>query len=116
MYREARGEFRKALNAEGNDPTLRLFLAHAYAIEGARSDAIALVQEVTEQSHDLYLSGYHVAAAYAGLGDRVRSLEWLEKAYGERSGWLAWLNVDPKFDGLRGEPQFVALLDSLLLR
>jgi TolB-like protein/DNA-binding winged helix-turn-helix (wHTH) protein/tetratricopeptide (TPR) repeat protein len=116
MYRDARAEFRKAIDSEGNDPTFRLFLAHTYAVEGARSDAIALIQEVTKQSHDLYLSGYHVAAAYAGLGDRVRSLQWLMKAYEERSGWLAWLNVDPKFDGLRSEPEFVALLDSLRLR
>jgi TolB-like protein/DNA-binding winged helix-turn-helix (wHTH) protein/tetratricopeptide (TPR) repeat protein len=116
MYREARGEFRTAINSEGNDPILRLFLAHAFAVEGARGDAIALMQEVTEHSHDLYLSGYHVAAVYAGLRDRARSLEWLKKAYGERSGWLAWLNVDPKFDDLRGESQFVALLDSLRLR
>ncbi len=115
LYREARAEFQTAIGAEGNDPTLRLFLAHTYAVEGERGDAIALIQEVTERSHNLYVSDYHVAAAYAGLGDRVRSLAWLKKAYNERSGWLAWLMVDPKFDDLRGEPQFVALLDSLHL-
>lgn len=60
--------------------------------------------------------GYHVAAAYVGLGDKVHALEWLRAAYAERSGWVAWLRVDPKFDTLRGEPQFVALLDTLGLR
>ena len=116
LYRDARAEFRKAIASEGDDPTLLLLLAHTYAVEGSRGDAIALIQKATEESHDLYLSGYHVAAAYAGLGDHVRSLEWLKKAYEARSGWLAWLNVDPKFDGLRLDPPFAALLDSLGLR
>jgi TolB-like protein/DNA-binding winged helix-turn-helix (wHTH) protein/tetratricopeptide (TPR) repeat protein len=116
MYKEACAAFRTARNAEVNDPTLRLFLARSYALEGARSEALALIQQVTEESHGSYVSGYHVASAYAGLGDRARALEWLQTAYAERSGWLTWLNVDPKFDALRREPQFVALLDSLGLR
>jgi len=116
LYDEACGAFRKALDAEGNDATLRLFLARSYALKGARSEAMALLREVTEQSQGSYVSGYHVAAAYAGLGDKVRALEWLWTAYDGRSGWLAWLHVDPKFDLLRGEPQFVALLDTLGLK
>lgn len=116
LYPEARAEFRKGMDYIGEDPPLLLFLAHAYAGEGARSDAIALIQQVTKPSSPHYLSSYHVAAVYAGLGDHERSLGWLKRAYEERSSWLPWLNVDPKFDGLRGEPQFVALLDSLGLR
>jgi TolB-like protein/DNA-binding winged helix-turn-helix (wHTH) protein/tetratricopeptide (TPR) repeat protein len=116
LYGEARAEFHTALNAQPDDPTLQLFLAHTFALEGARNDALASLQRVMEPSRYIYLSDYHVAAVYAALGDRIRSLKWLKKAYRERSGWVAWLNVDPRFDGLRGEPQFVALLDSLRFR
>ncbi len=116
LYPEARAEFRKAMVYIGNDPPVLLFLAHAYALEGARRDATELIQQVTAQPSPHYLSNYHVAAAYAGLGDHERSLEWLKKAYEERSSWLPWLKVDPKFDGLRGEPRFAALVDTLGLK
>jgi hypothetical protein len=58
-----------------------------------------------------YVSPYDVATAHAGLGDRAGTLAWLEKAFEERSGWLAlWLKVDPSFDALRGDERFRDLL------
>jgi TolB-like protein/DNA-binding winged helix-turn-helix (wHTH) protein/Tfp pilus assembly protein PilF len=116
QYNEACADFRRAIRLEGDDPTLQLFLARTCALKGAREEAIALIRRVVEQSQGSYVSGYHVAAAYAGLGDKTRAMEWLERALGERSGWLAWLKVDPKFDALRNEPGFNSLLDSLGLR
>jgi len=116
LYREAQTEFEKAIASGGDDPALLSMLARAYALQNERGKAIALINRVIDQSSRLYVSGYHVAAAYVGLGEKTRALEWLRKSYDERSGWLAWLNVDPKFDDLRGDPRFVALLDSLKLR
>ena len=43
--------------------------------------------------------------------EKEQALAWLEKAYEDRSGWLAlWLKVDPKFDGLRADERFRDLL------
>jgi hypothetical protein len=45
------------------------------------------------------------------LGDREQTLNWLERAYEERSGWLAWwVKLDPKFDALHGDARFQDLL------
>ena len=45
----------------------------------------------------------------AGLGDMDEALQWLERAYGERSDSLTWLNA-PLYDGLRSPPRFEALV------
>ena len=37
---------------------------------------------------------------------RDQTFEWLEKAYLDHSPWLIWLNVDPRFDSLHGDPQY----------
>jgi len=36
---------------------------------------------------------------YWGLGDKSKALEWLERAYEERSATLAGIGVDPGWDG-----------------
>jgi len=47
---------------------------------------------------------------YLGLKDYDRAFEWFGRACEERSPWLIWLHVDPRFDVLRGDPR----LDDLL--
>ncbi|HET8548030.1 MAG TPA: hypothetical protein VFL57_08500 [Bryobacteraceae bacterium] len=47
----------------------------------------------------------------AGLGDKAEALAWLEKAYDDRSFFLTALNVDPRFDHLRAELRFRALVE-----
>ena len=48
--------------------------------------------------------------AYLGVGDKERALEWLDKAYEQRSNELTKLKVDPIFDPLRGDQRFQDLL------
>ncbi|MGH9661292.1 MAG: hypothetical protein ACRD96_22275, partial [Bryobacteraceae bacterium] len=44
---------------------------------------------------------------WAGLGDKQRAIDWLEKAHQER--WYFHPLVAPEWDLLRGEPRFEAL-------
>lgn len=59
------------------------------------------------------LNSSDVASDYAALGDRDKSLVWLEKAYTDRKWLLVALSVDPRFDVLRSEPRFQNLLQRL---
>ena len=52
-----------------------------------------------------------IAAKYAGAGDQSEALAWLERAASERSPWLLPLLRDPRFDILRGDPRFAAILE-----
>ncbi len=50
------------------------------------------------------------AGIYAALGGSHRALEWLQRAYDERSWALIWIAVALEYDGLRSEPRFQHLL------
>jgi TolB-like protein/DNA-binding winged helix-turn-helix (wHTH) protein/Flp pilus assembly protein TadD len=52
-----------------------------------------------------------IAAKYAGAEDRAEALAWLERAASQHSPWFLPLLRDPRFDALRGEPKFAAILE-----
>ena len=92
-------------------PQVVASLGYAYAASGRTADARAILAELHELSKRRYVSPYDVAMVYAGLGDKENVLIWLEKAYDDRSGWLAlWGKVDPKFNLVRTDPHFQDLL------
>jgi hypothetical protein len=47
---------------------------------------------------------------YAGLGDKDRALDQLQKAYEARSWYIAAAGVDAKVDNLRSDPRFEKLM------
>jgi tetratricopeptide (TPR) repeat protein len=85
-------------------------LGHTYAASNNRDGALKILDELTEMSKRRYVSPYNVAVIYAGLDDKEQAFEWLRKAYEERSGWLAWIKVEPQLDNLRQESQFTKLM------
>ncbi|MBI1764789.1 MAG: winged helix-turn-helix domain-containing protein [Acidobacteria bacterium] len=114
---EQQGKFAEALvelqqaQRLNDSPQILASLGHAYAAAGQRAEAQKVLAELQEIAKHKYVSPYDVATIYAGLGEHEQALAWLEKAYEDRSGWLAlWLKVEPKFDGLRAEHSFNDLL------
>src|ERR1039458_4119727 len=114
---EQQGNFEGALdelkqaNRKADHPQVIASLGHAYAVAGRRGEAESVIAELQESSRHKYVSPYDVATVYAGLGDREQTLVWLEKAYQDRSGWLAlWAKVDPKFAAIRPDLRFQGLM------
>lgn len=85
-------------------------LAHAYARCGRTKDAEAIVDELTGDATKRYVAPYLFAVIHAGLGEREKSLAWLERGFDLHDVWMVWLNRDPRFDLLRVEPRFGELL------
>ncbi len=54
-----------------------------------------------------------VAGEYARLGEREKTLDWLERAFRLRDASLLGLRGDTEFDGLRSDPAFQNLLRRL---
>lgn len=69
-----------------------------------------MLVSLLDLSRKQYVPAISIAEVYAGLGDKARALEWLEKAYEERSRKFSHLKVDPQWDSLREEPRFQDLV------
>ena len=56
------------------------------------------------------LPAFWMAEAYAHVGDKEKTLEWLEKAADERFYRVTFVGVDPLFDPYRSDPRFQDLV------
>jgi len=87
-------------------------LAHAYAVSGHQADARSLLADLDDRSRHSYVSHATRAVVFIGLGERNSAVKELEAA--ETDGEpLDHLNVDSRFEPLRTEPKFLALLRRL---
>lgn len=109
MYEEAIIAARKAIGAVSGKSG-EAVLGHIYATMGRRGEALRLVEEFKQAARESYVDPTHVAAIYSGLGDAEQTLAWLEKGYQVRSTWMIYLNSDPRYDWLHGNPKFQNLL------
>jgi TolB-like protein/DNA-binding winged helix-turn-helix (wHTH) protein len=85
-------------------------LADAFHTGGIHAYWRKDVELLEEQARHTYVSPVLIAMDYSCLHEKDRALEWLEKAYQERSGWLLELNIDPVWDPLRSDPRFQNLI------
>jgi len=85
-------------------------LGYVYAISGRRAEAQKLVKELQERATHEFIDPYYVAIIYLGLDDQEQTFAWLNRAHQERSSWLLWMRVEPKFDRLRSDARFAELV------
>ena len=86
--------------------------AHGYiaGVCGQRSRASEDLQRFDELAQKRFVTSYGYALIHSGLSEKDQALTWLRKAVEERSHWLVWIRVDPRFDTLRGDPRFQQLV------
>jgi serine/threonine protein kinase/Flp pilus assembly protein TadD len=104
---------RKAISLFGPATAFISYLGYANARLGKTREARQMIAQLERVSKRLYVSPYFIAIIHLGLGDLDQTFEWLEKAYEERSGFMAFINVEPMLDALRGDPRFKSLLEKI---
>ena len=113
---EAIAEYQKAVELSDGAPDSVAYLAHAYAVIGNRAEAEKMLRNIEEKSKSK-ASPYLVATIYAGLGQKDKAMDLIEKAYNEKSGDVAWaLKFDLRTDNLRSDPRFQQLLQRASLQ
>ena len=115
QYDEAIEQYEHALAAAKSSFTIGS-LGAAYGLSGQREKAEQLLAALESHTDSHYVSPYFVSVIHLGLGNHEAALDWLERAWEERDGWVQWLLVNPTVDRVRSQPRYEALLKRIGLR
>ena len=94
-------------------PSSTLFLSQlgqACAVTGDVQRAREILQQLRDRAEREFVSPYHFAYVYAGLGEADAAIGWLESAFERRSGAIYGIKGSFLFRNLRSHPRFEALL------
>ena len=89
-------------------------LGRMYALAGRREQAYKQLEELEELSRSRYVSPWGRALILLGLGDD-QFFEWLQRSCDEHAAWVMYLATDTRFDPVRSDPRFHAVLQKLHL-
>ena len=103
-------EFHIAVKMSGDVTFATAGLGHLYGSAGRVAQARTIFAELSERATRSYVPAYDLALVCLGLGEQDQALELLTAAHRERSGWITYLNVDPRLDPLRRDARFIELL------
>lgn len=109
MFEEALSEARRAGEISGRGPWVLTSLARVFALLGRTAEAETTLLELIELSGRRYVSPYDIALVFESLGRVSEAMDQLERAHAGRANYLALMRVDPRLDGLRGDPRFAEL-------
>jgi DNA-binding winged helix-turn-helix (wHTH) protein/TolB-like protein/tetratricopeptide (TPR) repeat protein len=109
QFPEALAEFQKSMPPEG-DLEVSAAIAHVEALQGNRAAAYRILHRLSREARERYIPPASIALIHAALGEKDQAFQWLEQAYKDRSWWLVFLKVDPRFDSLRSDRRFETLL------
>jgi TolB-like protein/Tfp pilus assembly protein PilF len=108
---ESIAEFQLALELEKDNPEIWSGLGHAYALSRKKAEAQKVLAHLKGLSAHNYVAPFDFAVIYAGLGEEDQAIAWLNRAYTDRSYYMAvYLTTDARLDSLRSDPRFADLL------
>jgi tetratricopeptide (TPR) repeat protein/class 3 adenylate cyclase len=141
-YDKALEQYQKTLQIDPEFNRIHRRLLEFYEVKGRYTEALAerakiSTPEVVEQLRQSFDKGgakaywqkrlelskaaaerevvpkYDLAIVYASLEDKEKTLQLLEESYQERSDGLIKLGVNPRFDFIRNDKRFLALLQKI---
>ena len=110
QFDEAIAASEKAVELSGRTPGALGILGLAYGLADRKAEAKKVLDELLKLNRTRYVTPAAFVNVYIGLGDKDKAFEWLEKAFQERSNYVAYLKVFPIADPLRSDSRFADLL------
>ncbi len=115
MYPEAIAELEAARRLSEDGPHYVACLGHAYAAAERTADARRCLEDLNGMARRRFVGSEQIGLVHLGLGETAKAFELLEKGEEERNNWLMNIGVDRRFDPLRSDPRFTALVKRLNL-
>ena len=112
---EGLAQLEKAVTLAPDNTLYLAQLGQAYAITGQVEQTRQVLRKLEEMSKVRYVSPYHLAYVYTGMGDQEKAIDLLERAYQERAGSVYGIKGSFLFTDLRSHPRFKALLAKMNL-
>ncbi len=112
---EGLAELEAAVSLAPTSTNWRAQWGQALALEGRVEQARGVLRQLQEMAGQRFVSPYHLAYVYAGLGDDDAAIDCLERAYEERSGAIYGVGRSFLFTSLHQHPRFQALLRKMNL-
>ena len=107
-------EYEKGSMLAGMRAATLAALLDAYRLQGVsgfRHEQLKLNEEGL-----LPLDSFSLAVIHAGLGEKEKAIQFLQQNVQEHGAYLQFIAADWRWDSLRGEPEFQAILRRLHLR
>lgn len=114
MDEEAIASMERAAALSG--PRDQAQLAYVYARTGDHAEARRIVAGLLAGDGPLDQLGFHLAMAYAGLGEPDEAFRWLEAAYVQHASFMNLVGVATGLETLRSDPRYENLLRRMGLR
>jgi hypothetical protein len=88
-------------------------LGRTLALANKRDAATKTLRKLETLARERYVSPFEFASIHFALGQLDVAFQWLNKARDERVFELIAIRVDPRFDPLRDDPQFSAVVGQI---
>jgi hypothetical protein len=92
-----------------------MLLERTKLLAGRPNEFKRRLEDLIELSSKGYASPAAIANAFFSVGRNDEGFLWLERAFTERTNNMAYLAVEPVYDGVREDPRFQALLRAINL-
>jgi TolB-like protein/Tfp pilus assembly protein PilF len=112
---DALAEYQRGLALNTTAPNASAALACAHAAAGRVDEARKILDAMRLKAAIDYVPPYAFASVHARLGEVDEAIAALENAFKARDRALVFVNVNPRFDPLRGDPRFQDLVRRMRL-
>jgi TolB-like protein/Tfp pilus assembly protein PilF/DNA-binding XRE family transcriptional regulator len=102
-------ELQIAVKMSGDVTFASAALGHLYGSVGKTPEARTIFDDLTARAARSFVPSYDIALVCAGLGWKDQAIGYLSQAYREKSGWMTYINIDPRLDTLRADARFIEL-------
>ena len=113
MHDQALEECLKIDYPDQDLPILNWVIGYIMGAAGEKEKAREILNYLIRISDKEFVRPTSFTILYMALGETDKALDWLEKAYEQREGWLVTLKVEPMYDPLLSEPRFQTILEKM---